>query len=76
MSSGSGQYLWCAGAFYDLKPLIEEYAPHIKAYLEANPAYEALVTNDDGSIYGLLTEDVQKSSFIFYQCRSLRKSRR
>ena len=27
------------GAFYDLKPLIEEYAPHIKAYLEANPDY-------------------------------------
>lgn len=55
------------GAFYDLKPLIDEYAPHIKAYLEANPDYEALVTNSDGSIYGLLVEDALKSSFIFYR---------
>ena len=62
------------GAFYDLKPLIEEYAPHIKAYLEANPDYEALVTNDDGSIYGLLTEDVQKSSFIFYRADHFEKA--
>ena len=33
------------GAFYDLKPLIEEYAPHIKAYLEANPAYVIILKN-------------------------------
>ena len=52
------------GAFYDLKPLIDEYAPHIKAYLDANPDYESLVTNEDGSIYGLLVEGIQKGSFI------------
>lgn len=55
------------GAFYDLKPLIDEYAPHIKAYLDANPDYESLVTNEDGSIYGLLVEGIQKGSFIFYR---------
>lgn len=55
------------GAFYDLKPLIEEYAPHIQAYLDENPDYEALVTYSDGGIYGLLVQDVQKSSFIFYR---------
>lgn len=32
------------GAFYDLKPLIAEYAPHIQAYLDENPDYESLVT--------------------------------
>lgn len=55
------------GAFYDLRPLIDEYAPHIKAYLDANPDYESLVTNEDGSIYGLLVEGIQKGSFIFYR---------
>lgn len=55
------------GAFYDLKPLIDQYAPHIKAYLEENPDYQSLVTNDDGSIYGLLVEGIQKGSFIFYR---------
>lgn len=55
------------GAFYDLKPLINEYAPHIKEYLEANPEYENLVTNTDGAIYGLLTEDIPKGNFIFYR---------
>lgn len=55
------------GAFYDLKPLIDEYAPHIKAYLEENPDYESLVTNADGSIYGLLVEGIQKGSFVFYR---------
>lgn len=62
------------GAFYDLKPLIEEYAPHIKAYLEANPDYEALVTNENGAIYGLLNQDVQKSSFIFYRADHFEKA--
>ena len=55
------------GAFYDLKPLIEQYAPHIQAYLDSNPDYTSLVTNRDGSIYGLLVEDALKSSFIFYR---------
>ncbi len=55
------------GAFYDLKPLIEQYAPHIQAYLDSNPDYTSLVTNSDGSIYGLLVEDALKSSFIFYR---------
>lgn len=62
------------GAFYDLKPLIDEYAPHIKAYLEANPDYEALVTNENGAIYGLLNQDIQKSNFIFYRADHFEKA--
>lgn len=55
------------GAFYDLKPLIAEYAPHIQAYLDENPDYESLVTNTDGAIYGLLVEAPQMPLLLFYR---------
>ena len=63
------------GAFYDLKPLIDEYAPHIKAYLEKNPNYAAVV-NTDGHIYGLLGEQPNglKSDFIMYRADHFKKA--
>lgn len=65
LQTGSGQYLWCPGCVYDLKPLIDEYAPHIKAYLDANPDYESLVTNEDGSIMDFWLKGSRKeASFL------------
>jgi putative aldouronate transport system substrate-binding protein len=41
------------GTYVDLKPLIEEHAPNIKAFFEANPEKEAWATAADGKIYGI-----------------------
>ncbi|HIQ74626.1 MAG TPA: hypothetical protein IAA51_09445 [Candidatus Cottocaccamicrobium excrementipullorum] len=62
------------GAFRDLAPLIEEYAPNIQAYLDENPDYAALVTNDDGTIYGLLNETPKLADFVFYRADHFRKA--
>jgi putative aldouronate transport system substrate-binding protein len=55
------------GAFVDLKPYIEQYAPNIKAYIEANPDYEDFITAEDGGIYGLAAECVKIGEFLFYR---------
>ena len=55
------------GAFRDLAPLIKEYAPNIQKYLDENPEYAALVTNEDGTIYGLLNETPRLANFCFYR---------
>lgn len=55
------------GAFLDLAPLIEQYAPNIQKYLENDPTYRALVTNEDGTIYGLLAERPILSHVTFYR---------
>lgn len=60
------------GAFMDLAPLIQEYAPNIQKYLDENPEYRALVTNADGSIYGLLPETPKISDLAFYRADHLR----
>lgn len=64
------------GAFYNLKPLIEQYAPHIQAYLADHPDYEKLITAEDGAIYGLLTENANalKSSIWFYRADHFEKA--
>lgn len=41
------------GIFLELSDLIEQYAPNIKAMLEANPDVKAAITSLDGEIYGL-----------------------
>ena len=41
------------GVFLELSGLIEEYAPNIRAMLEANPDVKAAITSLDGKIYGL-----------------------
>lgn len=55
------------GAFLDLKPLIDKYAPNIKKYIDANPDYKALITSSDGKIYGLAQEYPRLSSVTFYR---------
>lgn len=37
----------------DLKPLIDQYAPNIRATLDAHPEYENAITAPNGSIYAL-----------------------
>lgn len=39
------------GAFIALNDLIDEHAPNIKAFLEANPSIKAAMTSADGNIY-------------------------
>lgn len=62
------------GAFVDLKPLIDQFAPNIKAYIEANPDYAALITSENGAIYGLPTENPKFSDFLMYRADHLEKA--
>lgn len=41
------------GTIIPLDDLIEEHAPHIKAFLEANPFLKGMVTAPDGHIYSI-----------------------
>ncbi|NOU93123.1 hypothetical protein GC093_07755 [Paenibacillus sp. LMG 31456] len=55
------------GAFLDLKPLIDKYAPNIKKYIDANPDYKSMITASDGKIYGLTQEYPKISGVTFYR---------
>lgn len=55
------------GAFKDLKPLIDEYAPNIKAYIEANPDYASMITSSGGAIYGLAVQNPLYHNLTFYR---------
>lgn len=44
------------GAFVDLAPYIKKYAPNLQKYIDDNPDYAALVTDENGAIYGLVKE--------------------
>lgn len=43
------------GTLIPLNELIDEYAPNLKALLDANPRYRAIITAPDGNIYSLPT---------------------
>ncbi|MCD7965892.1 MAG: extracellular solute-binding protein, partial [Clostridiaceae bacterium] len=62
------------GAFMDLKPLIDEKAPNVKAYIEANPDYKAMVTSSDGAIYGLAIENPLYTNLTFYRSDHFEKA--
>ena len=62
------------GAFRDLAPLIKEYAPNIQKYLDENPDYAKLVTNEDGTIYGLLSETPTLADVVFYRADHFEKA--
>ena len=62
------------GAFLDLAPLIAKYAPHLQAYIDANPAYKALVTDEKGAIYGLCRETPVLADFIGYRVDQFKKA--
>ena len=55
------------GAFLDLKPYIEQYAPNIQKYLDENPDYKALVTSESGAIYGLANETPTTAEVLAYR---------
>lgn len=55
------------GAFVNLAPLIDQYAPNIKAYIDANPDYKSFITAEDGGIYGIASECVKIGEFLFYR---------
>lgn len=44
------------GAFVDLAPLIAEHAPNVQAYIDSNDDFRSLITDPNGSIYGLIME--------------------
>lgn len=62
------------GAFRDLAPLIKEHAPNIQKYLDENPDYASLITNEDGTIYGLLNQTPKLADFVFYRADHFRKA--
>jgi putative aldouronate transport system substrate-binding protein len=62
------------GVFADLAPYIAKYAPHIQAYLDANPTYKALVTSADGAIYALAKETPIFADFIGYRADHFAKA--
>jgi putative aldouronate transport system substrate-binding protein len=55
------------GAFLDLAPLIDQFAPNIKKYIDANPSYKNLITTKDGKIFGLMQEYPTLSAVTFYR---------
>ncbi|HZG55030.1 extracellular solute-binding protein [Paenibacillus sp.] len=55
------------GAFLDLKPLIDQYAPNIKKYIESDATYRKLVTNENGQIYGLTFMNLAAPMTILYR---------
>lgn len=61
------------GAFLDLSPLINKYAPNIKKYLEKNPDYRKLITSD-GKIYGLPQETPLTGEVTFYRADMFSKA--
>lgn len=62
------------GAFVDLKPLIEKYAPNIKKYIEANPDFSSLIETDEGAIYGLPAEIPRLSNVTMFRTEHLKQA--
>ncbi|MEF2967418.1 extracellular solute-binding protein [Paenibacillus sp. M1] len=62
------------GAFVDLAPYIDKFGPNIKKYIEANPTYQKLITNEDGQIFGLVAEAPRFADFIFYRADHFNKA--
>lgn len=51
------------GALIDLKPLIDQHAPHIRDYFQKNPLFEKYITTNDGKIYGLMWRSITVPSW-------------
>lgn len=62
------------GAFADLAPYIEKYAPNLQKYIDDNPDYKALVTDENGAIYGLVKESPIFQDFLAYRADHLEKA--
>lgn len=55
------------GAFVDMAPYIQEYAPNLQKYLDENPDYKALVSDSEGAIYGLVRESPIFTDYLGYR---------
>ncbi len=62
------------GAFMDLTEVIEEYAPNVKAYLEANPDYASMCLSSEGEIYGLPGQNPLYNNLTFYRADMFEKA--
>lgn len=62
------------GAFVDLAPYIDKFGPNIKRYIEENPTYQKLITNEQGQIFGLVSEAPRFADFIFYRADHFEKA--
>ena len=62
------------GAFVDLAPYISEYAPNLQKYIDENPDYKALVTDEEGAIYGLVKESPIFTDYLGYRADHLEKA--
>ncbi|WP_068784219.1 extracellular solute-binding protein [Paenibacillus phocaensis] len=62
------------GAFVDLAPYIDKFGPNIKRYIEENPTYKKLITNEQGQIFGLVSEAPRFADFIFYRADHFEKA--
>lgn len=60
--------------FLDLKPFIDEHAPNIKKFLDANPDYAKLLSTADGEIFGLAQEYPTISNVTFYRADMFEKA--
>jgi putative aldouronate transport system substrate-binding protein len=54
------------GAFEDLAPLIDKYAPNIKKYIDSNPSYKAMIETN-GKIYAIAGEQPLTPKLTFYR---------
>lgn len=62
------------GAFANLAPYIEKYAPDLQKYIDEHPAYKAYITADDGGIYGLVKETPELIDVIGYRADQFTKA--
>ena len=62
------------GAFADLAPYISKYAPNLQAYIDKNPEYKKLITNEKGAIYGLVKESPIFADLIGYRADQFKKA--
>ncbi len=62
------------GAFVDLAPYIAKYAPNLQKYIDDNADYKALVSDENGAIYGLVKESPIFQDFLGYRVDHLEKA--
>lgn len=62
------------GAFVDMAPYIKEYAPNLQKYIDENSDYKALVTDEEGAIYGLVRESPIFTDYLGYRVDQLEEA--
>ncbi|MFD0675593.1 MULTISPECIES: hypothetical protein [unclassified Paenibacillus] len=62
------------GAFVDLRPLIDQYGPNIKKFLDAHPDYAKLVTSSNGKMYAIIPQYPKISNTTFYRDDMFKKA--